>query len=68
MKKARLDIEPADVGVELGKASAECIVVEGLRLQVQTFEDAIALLRVGLRQGGSDIGLSDVQAAAFDQE
>ena len=53
MQNPSLDVEPAEVGVELGKASPKAVAGKGLRLEMQAVEDPIALLRVrfGQRRG-----------------
>src|SRR3979411_1479650 len=68
MQNSSLDVEPAEGGVELGEASLQALAGEGLRLQLQAFEDAVALLRVGFGEGGRDARFSKVEAAALDEE
>src|ERR1700674_2277612 len=68
MQSAGLDIEPPEVDVELGEASLEALAGEGLSLEMQAFEDAVALLCVGFGECGRDAALGEVETAAFDQE
>src|SRR4029077_7482218 len=46
IEKAGFDVEPPEIDVELRKAGAEPLAVEGFRLEVQALEDSVALLRV----------------------
>src|SRR6202165_3472547 len=68
MEKARLNVEPTEVGFELRKASPKSLAGERLGLEVEALEDPEAFFRVGFGQGGRDAGFGDVEAAAFDQE
>src|SRR5207253_7911577 len=49
VEKARLDVEPTQVDVELGKAGEERVANKGLRLEVQALEHKVALLCIGGR-------------------
>src|SRR5256885_12438122 len=47
VEESCLDVEPAEVDVELWKAGAEPVAIKGLRVEVQAPKDAGALLGVG---------------------
>src|SRR5437588_3991356 len=68
MQNPSLDVEPAEVGVELGKAGPKAVAGKGLRLEMQAVEDPIALLRVRFGQRRGDACFGKVEAAAFDEK
>ena len=68
IEKPGLDVQPADIGIELGEALAQAAAVEGVGAQTKTVQHPMALLRVGLREIRRHAHSGDIEAAAFDQK
>ena len=47
VEESCLDVEPAEVDVELRETGAEPVAIKGLRFEVQARKDAVAVLGVG---------------------
>ena len=68
VENARLDVESSQVGVELRVPRLQALPGERLRPQMQAGQNLVALLGVRVFQGGGDVGLRQIEAAALDQE